>query len=101
MTTPAAERRIRRLRLSVYQPGFKTPDWAADAVYYYVFPERFRNGDLSNDPQPGSRRYQTHGIELHQRWTDVPFKPGETLLVTSAAGPVGATAGQLAEALLH
>ena len=73
---PPAERRIRRLRLSVYQPGFRTPDWAADAVYYYVFPERFRNGDRSNDPQPGSRRYQTHGIERHQRWTDVPFKPG-------------------------
>ena len=73
---PPAERRIRRLRLSVYQPGFQTPDWAADAVYYYVFPERFRNGDRSNDPQPGSRRYQTHAIELHQRWTDVPFKPG-------------------------
>ena len=76
---PATERLsrgVRRLRLSVYQPGFQTPDWAADAVYYYVFPERFRNGDRSNDPQPGSRRYQTHGIELHQRWTDVPFKPG-------------------------
>jgi cyclomaltodextrinase len=73
---PPAERRIRRLRLSVYQPGFRTPDWAADAVYYYVFPERFRNGDRSNDPQPGSRRYQTHAIELHPRWTDVPFKPG-------------------------
>ena len=69
-------RAVRRLRLSVYQPGFQTPDWAADAVYYYVFPERFRNGDRSNDPQPGSRRYQTHAIELHQRWTDMPFKPG-------------------------
>ncbi|GCL65435.1 glycoside hydrolase family 13 protein [Pseudaquabacterium pictum] len=73
---PPTERRVRRLRLSVYQPGFQTPDWAADAVYYYVFPERFRNGDRSNDPQPGSRRYQTHGIELHPRWTGVPFKPG-------------------------
>ena len=73
---PPSERRIRRLRLSVYQPGFRTPDWAADAVYYYIFPERFRNGDPGNDPQPGSRRYQRHGIELHQRWTDVPFKPG-------------------------
>lgn len=73
---PPAERRIRRLRLSVYQPGFRTPDWAADAVYYYVFPERFRNGDPGNDPQPGSRRYQAHAIELHRRWTDVPFKPG-------------------------
>ena len=26
------------------------PDWAADAVWYQIFPERFRNGDPTNDP---------------------------------------------------
>ncbi|MEX1110500.1 MAG: glycoside hydrolase family 13 protein [Chthoniobacterales bacterium] len=26
------------------------PDWAKDVVWYQIFPERFRNGDLSNDP---------------------------------------------------
>lgn len=26
------------------------PDWAKDAVWYQVFPERFRNGDPTNDP---------------------------------------------------
>ena len=26
------------------------PDWAVDAVWYQIFPERFRNGDLANDP---------------------------------------------------
>ena len=26
------------------------PDWAADAVWYQIFPERFRNGDAANDP---------------------------------------------------
>lgn len=26
------------------------PDWAKDAVWYQIFPERFRNGDESNDP---------------------------------------------------
>lgn len=30
------------------------PDWAADAVWYQIFPERFRNGDPSNDPVPAS-----------------------------------------------
>ena len=30
--------------------GFQTPDWAKHAVWYQVFPERFRNGDPSNDP---------------------------------------------------
>lgn len=32
------------------QPGFETPDWAKHAVWYQIFPERFRNGDPSNDP---------------------------------------------------
>jgi len=26
------------------------PDWAIDAIWYQIFPERFRNGDPSNDP---------------------------------------------------
>ena len=28
----------------------QVPDWAADAVWYQIFPERFRNGDPKNDP---------------------------------------------------
>lgn len=26
------------------------PDWAAHAIWYQIFPERFRNGDPANDP---------------------------------------------------
>ena len=32
------------------EPTYVTPDWAKSAVWYQVFPERFRNGDTSNDP---------------------------------------------------
>jgi glycosidase/predicted alpha/beta superfamily hydrolase len=28
----------------------RAPAWAADAIWYQIFPERFRNGDPSNDP---------------------------------------------------
>lgn len=28
----------------------KTPDWVRDTVWYQIFPERFANGDKSNDP---------------------------------------------------
>ncbi len=31
---------------------FRTPNWAKHAVWYQIFPERFRNGDPSNDRQP-------------------------------------------------
>ena len=33
-------------------PEIRTPDWAKGAVWYQIFPERFRNGDSSNDPSP-------------------------------------------------
>ncbi|MEM8945225.1 MAG: glycoside hydrolase family 13 protein [Planctomycetota bacterium] len=26
------------------------PDWVSDAIFYQIFPERFRNGDPTNDP---------------------------------------------------
>jgi len=26
------------------------PDWVQDAIFYQIFPDRFANGDLSNDP---------------------------------------------------
>jgi cyclomaltodextrinase len=31
------------------QPAFDTPEWARRAVWYQIFPERFRNGDKAND----------------------------------------------------
>ncbi|WP_428940733.1 alpha-amylase family glycosyl hydrolase [Fontivita pretiosa] len=39
------------------QPNVHTPDWAKHAVWYQIFPERFRNGDPSNDP--GDREFET------------------------------------------
>jgi hypothetical protein len=27
------------------------PDWAKGIVWYQIFPDRFWNGDLSNDPR--------------------------------------------------
>ncbi len=32
------------------EPNLAVPAWAADAVWYQVFVERFRNGDPTNDP---------------------------------------------------
>ena len=68
--------KVRRYRQTVYAADFKVPDWAKDLVYYYIFPERFRNGDRSNDPQPGRDRYHDKTVELHKNWLDKPWKPG-------------------------
>lgn len=69
-------KRVRRFRLTNYAANFVVPDWAQDAVYYYIFPDRFRNGDKTNDPRPGTRRYQNNDVEFHQNWNDKPYKPG-------------------------
>jgi glycosidase len=43
------------------EPLFETPDWAKGAVWYQIFPERFRNGNPLNDP---------HGPSVYQMpWT--------------------------------
>lgn len=34
-----------------YSNLFDLPEWALDGVVYQIFPERFANGDRSNDPQ--------------------------------------------------
>jgi len=77
---PAQDKRIRRYRQTIYAADFQVPAWARDVVYYYVFPERFRNGDPSNDPRPGGGRpqdrYQDRDVERHARWNEKPFKPG-------------------------
>ncbi|MBL8513834.1 MAG: hypothetical protein JNJ55_07560 [Betaproteobacteria bacterium] len=69
-------RSIRRFRHTVFDPAFKAPQWAKDAIYYYIFPDRFRNGNKANDPKPGRDRYQTHDVEFHKDWMDRPYKPG-------------------------
>lgn len=45
----------------------EAPDWAKRATWYQIFPERFRNGDKSNDP-PRTVPWSHH-------W-EKPYKPG-------------------------
>ncbi len=56
--------------LMVYDPAFHSPDWARSAVIYQIFPDRFRNGDLSNDPQTGDVRYDDPALALP--WNTLP-----------------------------
>ena len=72
---PASAKRIRRYRETVYAP-YAVPAWARDAVYYYIFPERFRNGDTRNDPKPGVDRFHDKTVEFHTDWNERPYRPG-------------------------
>jgi glycosidase len=73
---PETPGRIRRFRQTVYRADFVVPSWAKDAVYYYIFPERFRNGDPSSDPRPGIDTYHDQPVEFHANWLDKPYVPG-------------------------
>lgn len=33
-------------------PFDKAPEWSKSAIWYQIFPERFRNGNQNNDPKP-------------------------------------------------
>jgi glycosidase len=56
--------------LMFYDPAFKTPGWARDAVVYQIFPDRFRNGNPANDPKTGDPRYDEPVIALP--WATLP-----------------------------
>lgn len=46
-------------------PGFKTPDWMKNGVMYQIFPDRFYNGDASNDVTNGQYTYAGCATEKH------------------------------------
>lgn len=56
--------------LMFYDPGFTAPDWAEGASIYQIFPDRFRDGRSSNNPQTGDIRYDDPVIRL--AWNTLP-----------------------------
>ena len=73
---PSSLSTVRRFRQTVYAADFHVPAWASDIVYYYIFPDRFRNGNPANDPKPGVDRFHKGSVELHRNWLDKPWRPG-------------------------
>jgi cyclomaltodextrinase / maltogenic alpha-amylase / neopullulanase len=49
-----------------------TPRWARHAIWYQILPERFRNGDPSNDPTAESL-VGSHAGRLHPAWQIHPW----------------------------
>ncbi len=62
--------------ITVYDPAFQPIEWMKDAVVYQIFPDRFRNGRVNNDPSPSEPRYGYPGEPLDQiiemDWGDLP-----------------------------
>lgn len=49
------------------------PKWAADAIWYQIFVERFANGDPANDPTPADIQASTDFFPLPEKWTVTPW----------------------------
>ena len=51
--------------------GYDPPRWLADRVFYQIFPDRFANGDPSNDVADGAWSYRGHAVR-RQAWDERP-----------------------------
>ncbi len=49
------------------------PQWVKDAVFYQIFPERFCNGDPSNDVKDGEYQVEGHDTIHMEHWEDDPL----------------------------
>jgi len=67
--------------LTVYARGYTTPSWLQGAVVYSIFPDRFRDGDPSNDYcRPGATTgcpvfYGDQHAQAHATWNEPVLSP--------------------------
>ena len=70
-------------QIDVYEPDFTTPAWAQGALVYQVFPDRFNDGDPTNNPSPDAvqgttgagvfRHGDVYGNPILQKaWEELP-----------------------------
>ena len=55
-----------------FTPGFHPPQWAQGAVQYQIFPDRFRNGDNTNDVLDGEYSYDRTHVRRIADWDSPP-----------------------------
>ena len=51
---------------------YRQPAWVKSSVFYQIFPERFCNGDPSNDVKDGEYQVNGHST-IHMDWEDEPL----------------------------
>ena len=67
--------------LVVYEAGYETPDWMKNAVIYQIFPDRFFNGDETNDRAQEWARGEVD-YEFIENWYTLPENPEQEGLLT-------------------
>ena len=64
--------------------GYDAPAWLGERVFYQVSPDRFANGDPSNDVRDGAWTYQ--GVTAHHLPWDAPLTPWPEAMVDFRGG---------------
>jgi len=72
-TGQAVDQNAGLFQLTVFDPGYRTPDWMKSAVVYQIFPDRFFNGNEKNDKAKTKARGQDP-IE-RRSWDQLPDNP--------------------------
>jgi hypothetical protein len=65
--------------LVVYKSGYTTPDWMKNAVIYQIYPDRFYNGDTTNDKAQTTSRGALN-YETPSNWYTWPENPDQERL---------------------
>lgn len=72
---------IKPYDLVVYKAGYQTPDWMKNAVIYQIFPDRFFDGDGSNNLAQTTARGPVD-YEYISDWYTLPENPEQEDLLT-------------------
>lgn len=81
-------------QLTVYKSDFTTPSWLADSAVYQIFPDRFRNGDITNDwcrsgnttGCPSLYGAPTSSNIIHTTWNETMRDPRQAPIDNNAYG---------------
>ena len=66
--------------LVVYEAGFETPDWMKNAVIYQIFPDRFFDGDVTNNQAQTWARGEVD-YEYITDWYTLPENPEQEAML--------------------
>ena len=66
--------------LVVYEAGYETPDWMKDAVIYQIFPDRFFDGDVTNNQAQTWARGDVN-YEYITDWYTLPENPEQEAML--------------------
>ena len=62
-------------QLTVYDRDFRTPDWFKLGITYQIFPDRFYDGDPSNNRAADDRGSRGDAPIEHRKWGQLPDNP--------------------------